>query len=138
MLMPVLVAPLTKDNAAAADAVRLVSLVDTGATGCCITSNAAHRLAVQPQGNVRMRTAAGDVRTNSYWVGLHIPSESETQKAPDAGSFWEIEAAETSPHEEYDVIVGMDVIMRGTLHVSGERFVFEFNGGEINGQNNCD
>ena len=89
MLMPVLVAPLTKENAiaAAADAVRFVSLVDTGATGCCITSNAARRLAIQPQGNVRMRTSAGDVRTNSYWVGLHIPSELEMQTALDAGFF---------------------------------------------------
>ena len=103
------------------------ALVDTGATNSCITKKVAQSINIKPKSKSYMSTAGGVVPCNVYRIGMHIPIRvvHEREKTGvDIKSFANIEVVETAPHDEYDVIIGMDVIMSGALHVSGETFTF--------------
>ena len=103
------------------------ALVDTGATNSCITKKAAQSINIKPKSKSNMKTAGGVVSCNVYRVGMHIPIQTVREREKtgvDIKSFANIEVAETAPHDEYGVIIGMDVIMHGALHVSGETFTF--------------
>ena len=103
------------------------ALVDTGATNSCITKKAAQSINIKPKSKSYMNTAGGVVPCNVYRIGMHIPIQIAHEREKivvSIRSFANIEVVETAPHNEYGVIIGMDVIMHGALHVSGETFTF--------------
>ena len=105
------------------------ALVDTGATVSCISKRAAQKAGVKPLSKVRIQTAGGAVRLNTYCVDLHIPVGVGVTKKKEqifnVRNFVNKQVSEVLAPGPFDVILGMDVITAGSgLHVSGNSFTF--------------
>ena len=96
------------------------ALVDTGAMRSCITPNVADALDVQPIDKQKVYTAGGPVYQNVYVIDVHVHIDTEVK------TFSGMEVFETAatPLRRYDILLGMDVIMQGELHVVGGQFTF--------------
>lgn len=117
------------DGAVAIDAENSFgALVDTGATKSCISPRAAQKAGIASVGKGEMHTAGGLVPANVYDINLHIPVvvgiTKEDKQTVSLKNFLEMRVGEASMPEHFDVLLGMDVIMGGGLHVSGGSFTF--------------
>ena len=90
------------------------ALMDTGATTTCISSRVITELELKPKGKVEMVSASDKMLRDSFLfsIGISIPG---TDNQPFFVT--EIYGAEFEGDErnKFDVIIGMDVIMRGSL-----------------------
>jgi hypothetical protein len=102
------------------------ALFDTGASATCISPKVVTDLGLAPVGKVPMISASHVTPTNQYifWVGMPIGF----QQAPTGsvsgtfGMFPDISGLEFQPAAVvYDILIGMDIIMRGVLTVDFSR-----------------
>lgn len=130
ILMAVLISPIRDDEKVVVNLKNSFrALVDTGATLSCITHKVADNLGIAPIDKIKMQTAAGLAEKNLYCINLYIPVNIPAIKKTDSievnlKHFSKIEVSEVSLSDHYDVIIGMDVIMAGSLHVSAGYFTF--------------
>ncbi len=88
-------------------------LIDTGANTTCITKRAAHSIGLRPRGKRRV----GSVRDIDY----HNQYRFELGAFYDADGvrgyymFDEVYGVEFRDNDDFDVLIGMDIIMRGDL-----------------------
>ena len=98
------------------------ALLDTGATGCAVSPKVVRALKLSPMKTVSVMTAAGEQKTPIYRVNVHpIVAESGKHRVR---HHMGVEVIEFSGDDSFDFILGMDLIMRGSLHISGKHFTF--------------
>ena len=98
------------------------ALIDTGATGCGISAQLAHSIAAVPVSRADVLTANGVARVNLFLIDIHVLMEEDDAVV----EFSEVSATEF-PDDGSDatpLILGMDLIRAGSLHVSGHVFTF--------------
>ena len=106
------------------------ALLDTGANGCYISADLAVRLNLREISEAMITTASERILAKVYQVRFFIPMQ--MKKTTQKGELLALvattnkievrELPKISP--EFDVIIGMDIIAPGSLHVSGDRFTF--------------
>ena len=95
------------------------ALIDTGANCSCISKDVIDALGLMPIGKVPMRSASHLIEADQYIVDLGVVLTGHTLEH---SGMIVIECAQI---DEYEVILGMDVIMAGSLQVTFDgRFVF--------------
>ena len=127
ILVPVFITtPVGEDSALSADNF-VQALVDTGATRTCISPRAVKTLGVSPIDKKDVHTAAGKVQKFVYQINAHVmlPHEQEEgEKHFHMKNYILIDVMEADCPPRFDMLLGMDVIRQGSLHVSGEHFTF--------------
>lgn len=106
-----------------------VAMVDTGATGSCISSRVVRKVGMTSAGKEEAQTAGGVVSVNIYDINLYIPvvmdAAKKGKRTVDLRHFSELRVGEGAFPEHFDVLLGMDVITGGGgLHVSGGSYTF--------------
>jgi hypothetical protein len=111
------------------------ALVDTGATGTCITKAAAEKIGLAPIGKVEVQGVSGTKEHNNYlfYVGFTTPMPgAPIAIAPSAQELQvqvqvhmvnvPIQGAEFDAGAQggFDVLLGMDVISTGSLKIEGD------------------
>ena len=103
------------------------ALIDTGATSSCISNNLAQKLKLNPIAKSEMKTASGECKTNVYEVILLIPKHEVKLKEGKVTSAnlvditeFHVKAMEIAENLAFDVIIGMDIIQRGSLYISND------------------
>ncbi len=91
---------------------KVAALWDTGATGSAITAKVVSALELQPTGSVLMGTAGGPTRVNTHVVAMILPNRV---------GFPGVIVSELQDTDDYDVIVGMDIITQGDFAVTNVR-----------------
>ena len=104
------------------DKLELRALIDTGATGSIISRKAASELKLVPLGMTPVETGAGTCEQNVYRVNLH-PVFRNHRGVERVLNYTGVKVTEF-PGSNFDVILGMDLIMRGSLYVADGRFTF--------------
>jgi hypothetical protein len=97
---------------------QFTALIDTGARRTCISQNVVDRLGLERQG----RMEVGNVkRTELHWTYLfYVGIWPDTVAGPPSTPFGigeEIEGIDMGDSRYYDVLLGMDVISQGSLHL---------------------
>lgn len=95
------------------------ALIDTGATGSCISKNVVDSLILSPIGQIPMNSASHTINTNQYLVNFILTFGNVVfmQQGKTVMEF--------NGSNSFDVIIGMDVICKGSLNVTFDnRFVF--------------
>lgn len=108
------------------------ALVDTGASGSCISPKVIAELGLISEGKRAVMSATETVDANLYHIDLHIPVVMPSIKdAGDRGhvqysvfSRTKLEVAEITPSNTFDVLLGMDILAQCSLFVSGGQFTF--------------
>ena len=97
------------------------ALIDTGATGCGLSADLARQIGALPIGKTDVFTANGVVLVNLYLVDVHVLMEEEDAVV----TFSEVQAVEfPADGSNVPVILGMDLIRHGSLHIAGDFFTF--------------
>lgn len=92
------------------------ALVDTGALRTCVTQNVVDRLSLKRRGRIEV----GNVRNRAWhWTYLfHVAIWPDTEDGSIAAAFGigdEVEGIDVGDSRYYDVLLGMDILRRGTL-----------------------
>jgi uncharacterized protein YchJ len=82
---------------------------DTGATGSVITKKVAQELNLKPVGMVEVHTASGIDTANTYLVNIWLPNKVV---------FYNLRVAEGKIAEQYEVLIGMDIISKGDFAIT--------------------
>jgi hypothetical protein len=109
------------------------ALIDTGATGTCITRAAADRMGLSPIGKIEIQGVSGTKEHNNYLFHIgsttpvpgvlpianplgevQVPLQLHLNSTPIQGA--EFDAGKGG----FDVLLGMDVICTGSLKVEGD------------------
>ena len=99
------------------------ALIDTGATGCGLSSVLARKIGALPVGKTEVFTANGVALASIYIVDIHILMDERDEES--AVAFAGIQATEfPDDGSDIPVILGMDLICHGSLHVAGDTFTF--------------
>jgi len=85
------------------------ALWDTGATSSSITKAIADKLGLQPTGIEKVRHAGGTSNAYTYIINLELPN-----RVGIVG----LRVIELTPQDDFDVIVGMDVIAQGAFAIT--------------------
>jgi len=88
-------------------------LVDTGSTYCAITRDMANALGLASLGRVPIMTAIGEYITDLYFIGIRLP---------DNHRVYELGATGCAPQEDFDMLIGRNVIRLGLLEVTEHQF----------------
>jgi hypothetical protein len=110
------------------------ALVDTGATGTCITKDAATKVGLSPIGKVEIRGVSGLKEHNNYlfYIGFTTPMpgsppiavQPDAQAAPIPVQIHMVNApiqgAEFDAGGLFDILLGMDIISTGSLKIEGD------------------
>lgn len=100
-------------------------LLDTGATCTCISTRTAEEVGLVADGLKEMATASGTVTRKKYLFALGLPLVEKVDPSGQSASgsiivpVPEIEGMEfdTGSKTQFDVLVGMDIIGRGSLKI---------------------
>ena len=93
------------------------ALVDTGAMFSCISRRCIQELQLVQRGEdcVNMNSASGTYEAKLYAIDFWMPT---TLPNATKGEIYEV--IECSGGNTYDVIIGMDIILKGTLNLSSD------------------
>lgn len=93
----------------------LRGLVDTGATGTCITRSAAAAIGLRSRGKARV----GGVSSTEYHDRFRFVLGALYDDEGERGYFWfdEVNGTHFRDNGDFDVLIGMDVISQGDLSV---------------------
>lgn len=118
--VPVGIRPFQPDPAKAQDLTfhRFTALIDTGARRTCISQNVVARLGLERQGRIEV----GNVkRTELHWTYLFYvgiwPETNDGSPSVPFGIGNEIEGIDVGDSRYYDVLLGMDIIAKGSLRL---------------------
>ena len=110
------------------DANRFRALVDTGANCSCVTERLARKLNLTSVGKTETTAALNRGEVRVYQVGVHIPSplaHPDGSQEMVSRNFSSVKVLEMSSlQESFDLLIGMDIISTGGLHVSNGHFTF--------------
>lgn len=103
----------------------LRGLIDTGAQVTCITRSAAAAVGLVPRGKRRIGNVSTFEMHNAYSFVLgvwHVPVHSADGRATGYYQFEPVYGVDFKDSPDFDVLIGMDIIVRGDLTVyrSGE------------------
>ena len=87
------------------------ALWDTGATGCVVTERVAIQCGLTPIGVLQVFGVHGAEMVNTYLVNLHLPNNVVFRN-------WRVTEGKLS--DDVDVVIGMDVIVRGDFAVTNK------------------
>lgn len=110
----------------------LRALIDTGATTTCITENAAKKLSLQPSGVVGVQGVGGATYHPSYIFKIGFVDLQQDELGYQNPQFYLFDKEIEGPQfdcgkEEFDVLLGMDILRFGTLTVSNSgNFKFSY------------
>ncbi len=109
----------------------LTALIDTGATGTCITESAARKLGLEPSGIVPVQGVGGTSYHNSYIFKVGFVDLRKNELGFESPQFHlvdrEINGVEFDcGNEDFEVLLGMDVLSIGSLTVDGRGKSFRF------------
>ena len=111
----------------------LKALIDTGAQGTSITLQAAEKLDLEPTGIIRVHGFGGPKDHSCYLFKVGFVDLQQTEFGNQSPFFHmvdkEIRGAEfdCGPDNDFDVLLGMDVLSIGTLTISHTgKFKFSF------------
>ena len=129
LLIDAHVTPGGVESAALTDANRFRALVDTGATGTCVTDRLARKLDLTKIGKIETTAALNRGEVPLYQVCIHIPAPVAQLDGAREGfvfrHFAPVRVSEMSSLQEiFDLLIGMDIISAGSLHVSDGHFTF--------------
>lgn len=96
-----------------------IGLWDSGSTKSCIKNGIEKELGLKPAGKNLISTANGEVSVNTYYISIELPNG---EVIPD------LVVSSANITGDIDVLIGMDVIMRGDFRIdnSGGRTNFSF------------
>lgn len=96
------------------------ALIDTGATGSCVSGRLVSDLRLIASGKTPTHGVAGLVHLPFYFIDLIIPFGDHHFTIP------ALQVSEFSAHDHFDVLLGMDVLAQGHLSVDAfaGRFTF--------------
>ena len=107
------------------------SLLDTGANKSCITERLAESLNLTIQGSNQIHSVSESTTANLYRVNIHIPFSRATVQGSRMIADWELRnwrdvkvIGISSTVQAYDLLLGIDFIRQGALHVSDKNFTF--------------
>ncbi len=108
------------------------AILDTGANRSCITERLAESLNLNIYGVEGMASVSESTEANLYRVNVHVPFSGKTKNLGDkivqeiSVSNWMDVRVLGIPgiEESFDVLLGIDFIRQGALHVSGGHFTF--------------
>ena len=103
--------------------VRATALFDTGATGSCVTSRLVQELGLIPVSKSSVITANGIRACNNYKlkIGFPFPTPNNSYRVETPS---EIIVSEIDDNENWQMIVGMDIIQQGVLVVDSGNYIF--------------
>ncbi len=111
----------------------LNALIDTGATGTCITASAARKLGLEASGIVPVQGVGGASFHNAYVFKVGFVDLRKNELGIVSGPQFHLVDREISGVEfdcgsaDFEVLLGMDVLSLGTLTVVGSgKFKFSF------------
>ncbi len=99
------------------------ALIDTGASSTCITPKVVAQENLAPIGKCQMMSASHTVSVNQYAFVVALPMMVQQQAtglaAANLSTFDNITGLEFngSGGTSYDVLIGMDIVRRGSLHL---------------------
>jgi hypothetical protein len=103
--------------------------IDTGAQTTCITKRVIDHYKMQPNGRTEIISVSGhtDVNTYIFTVGFlmgAVPNRVGSAQTGHFSFFPPIIGAEIFTHDDDDleVLIGMDIISKGSLHIEGSGF----------------
>ena len=93
----------------------LRGLIDTGASGTCLTRSAARSMGLRSRGKARVGGVSGVEYHNRFRFVLGALYDDGGER----GYFWfdEVSGVDFPDNENFDVLIGMDVIGQGDLTV---------------------
>ncbi|HEX8412885.1 MAG TPA: aspartyl protease family protein [Sphingomicrobium sp.] len=94
----------------------LRGLIDTGAQRTCITRSAAARIGLRPRGKIPMGNVSSIEMHNRYRFVLTAWYDDPTGRG--WYMFDTVEGADFKDNEDFDVLIGMDVIGQGDLTIT--------------------
>ena len=107
------------------------ALLDTGASNSCITQRLAEFLDLNIQGKRQIASVSESTNANLYRVNIHFPisknimNDDKVIQEINITNWLNVQAfGIPGISEEFDVLLGVDVILQGALHVSGGQFTF--------------
>ncbi len=99
------------------------ALIDTGATVSSISEKVANDLDLSADARERVFGATGSKVVNKYRVKMVILFPRKVgEKEQQTSEPFPVFAPEIVSQEKFDVIVGMDIITRGTLYIGGDMY----------------
>ena len=109
------------------------ALLDTGANASCISERCAQKLGLIVRGKKNITSVShSEVPLNEYRINIQIPfggpvHHQDAQAVQNVVVF-NIQnllvAGMPGVNPDFDLLLGMDIIAPGSLHVSGDRFTF--------------
>ena len=113
------------------------ALIDTGAQSTCISTNVVNKLKLQPESKIMMQGATTTAPANRYVVGLFIPIEKATPVSVKEGKVnYQTQLSlfgssktlvtEFNAPDNFDVIIGMDMLSECILFVGHSEFSLSF------------
>ena len=127
-----ILADLRPDNLDPPGMKRCRALLDTGANKSCITERLAKSLDLNIQGAATISSVSESVNVNLYRVNIHMPFPgSVTQREGALVQNLQLTNWQgvqvfgiAGIDKSHDVLLGIDFIRQGALHVSGIQFTF--------------
>lgn len=110
------------DNAETKESFRISALLDSGATGTCISKEAADRARIQPIAMREVRSVNETVLRNVYLIRLDLLLGGEHKLM-----ITELQVLEFTPSENcpYQALIGRNVLCRGVFIMTPDgRFIF--------------
>ena len=87
------------------------ALIDTGATSTCISEKVVSDLNLQSTGLSKVNTASGVAIQQQYIFAVQVPMQNGTPIFSTQGTVMPVTS------DKFDVLLGMDVLVRGSLKV---------------------
>lgn len=105
--------------------VRTEAVIDTGATISCITNQLADKLELVAEEAQEIITAGGTFEQNLYNIDIRIEFPlPNSERGLTGNPHKEFSNIEVVANEANYMLIGMDIIMRGSLEVHGDKFSF--------------
>lgn len=101
----------------------VTALIDTGANISSISPHLAKRLGIKPKSGIYINSADGTSYKKTYDVAIRFLISSSAQTEGYYHTVHDIEVAETAG-DVNRIVVGMDIILSGSLHVEDNNFIF--------------
>lgn len=101
--------PIKKDGQLFYGSVKTKALIDTGANGSCISSRLASACRLRHIKAIQMISAQGISLSYVYQIDINLPNGINFCKVP---------VIEVSGGREFDVIIGMDILMQSDMAIS--------------------
>ena len=104
------------------------ALIDTGATNTCISPKIIEDLSLIPEGKRPVLTATHETSANLFHVSFYIPIAAQIGKDLrfDAHETSNVEVTEIMQPNNFDVLLGMDILASCSLFIAQNNFTLGY------------